>query len=559
MSPTDEQAKTLRAAVRRFEALEQSGSVALDEEARAIDTAIQALASDPEFGLLRLWNALRSFTHPLAGRTLSFLLAQRQAPRPRFAELVAIDLMGRRRTDDSSTLLNLATTAAAWLRSKPAPPQALFAELPQLLLRALRQPELVRNAALDLLVTIADVDGFGNMAAHTNGALIAEVRADDSAESADDAAFIASRAEGKGLEKTEFHEAVFRALQSLYEDLRGSESAIGEQGVFVTAQRYLQWRVLESRARATSSRVGFPVKTIRVADNSRSPAFNVVQAVLDTWMKFFETACDALELSPVVRPLEAGPGSFVINATLEEVTNPERVLERLRQLVEVGANNIGDVLATETIDAKTYRNLLEVLAEHRATLEVTIVDAEQEAISPLVPLSITFATAKAVLPPVRQVAATTRLTSDQIPQADDLSRVFGLIQLLNQGEAITPQSLDVSLRQVNYYKHAARVLGLLSAENILTSAGRQVARLNDQQRRMSTAVLFEESDCGSAWLRWSNVATLAEVDPDSANSFITHVVPGLSAVTAGRRAQTLAAWQRELAPFHYTRWRVDDR
>jgi hypothetical protein len=73
---------------------------------------------------------------------------------------------------------------------------------------------------------------------------------------------------------------------------------------------------------------------------------------------------------------------------------------------------------------------------------------------------------------------------------------------------------------------------------------------------MSAAVLFEESDCGSAWITWSRVSNLVELDPESADAFIRAAVPTMSTITASRRAQTLTAWQKELAPFHYTRWRV---
>ncbi|MGH7298202.1 MAG: DUF7226 domain-containing protein, partial [Polyangiaceae bacterium] len=229
--------------------------------------------------------------------------------------------------------------------------------------------------------------------------------------------------------------------------------------------------------------------------------------------------------------------------------------ELLRELFGAEGANLGERLQVSKIDARKYRLLLETLKNHRATLEVIMVDAQGEEPLQRQPITLTFKTAKSVLPPVREIASKT-LDSSQIPQADDVTRLFRLLDLLKDGVEVTAEALEVVPRQVNYYKQAGRILHLLSEDNELTGGGAQVARLGHDERRMSLAVLFEESDCGAAWISWSGAATLAEVNPESAVAFIRAAVPTLSPVTAKRRAQTLTAWQKELAPFHYTRWRV---
>jgi hypothetical protein len=158
--------------------------------------------------------------------------------------------------------------------------------------------------------------------------------------------------------------------------------------------------------------------------------------------------------------------------------------------------------------------------------------------------------ARAALPAIRD-AAQRELPSEVIPQADRIDRVFGLVELAFSGEEITADTLKVTPRQVNYYKQACRILRLLSEHNTLTPGGALVAKLDVEERYSVAAVLFENSDCGAAWVAWSQVRNLAELNPDDALDFILDSVPTMSTVTARRRAQTLAAWQRELAPFHY--------
>lgn len=138
-----------------------------------------------------------------------------------------------------------------------------------------------------------------------------------------------------------------------------------------------------------------------------------------------------------------------------------------------------------------------------------------------------------------------------IPQANDLSRVFRVVEQLSEHK--DPQALDLGLtpRQLAYYLDAARILGLLTESGEVTSAGRSIARMGPEERLRATVVQFESSVCGKAWIDWSKGRTLLDVSPDTASEFLEANVLDLSKATASRRAHTLQAWYKSLIPYHY--------
>src|SRR5205085_513309 len=56
-----------------------------------------------------------------------------------------------------------------------------------------------------------------------------------------------------------------------------------------------------------------------------------------------------------------------------------------------------------------------------------------------------------------------RLTTGEIPQANEWERIFAVVDCVGSGDPVTPEAIGVtSERQIQYYKKAARVVGLLS-------------------------------------------------------------------------------------------------
>lgn len=146
--------------------------------------------------------------------------------------------------------------------------------------------------------------------------------------------------------------------------------------------------------------------------------------------------------------------------------------------------------------------------------------------------------------------ALARVDSREIPQADDVERVFRIVERIAKGKG---DPTDISPRQISYYRRAAKILGFLTEDESLTPGGHLVSRLDREERLRVAAVRFEGSACGGAWVRWSGGRTLLDVDPSTAVDFLRTSAPGLGKDTCERRAQTLIAWHRALAPHHYRR------
>jgi len=148
-----------------------------------------------------------------------------------------------------------------------------------------------------------------------------------------------------------------------------------------------------------------------------------------------------------------------------------------------------------------------------------------------------------------------RISKDLVPQANTISvllRVVGVV--VEQGAVTADDIVELnSKRQIDYYKQAARILGLFNPKNEPTDRGRALAGLGDDEQRRRLYVIFEDSDVGRAWRRWSGVDRLTQVEPDTASEFLTACATGFSGTTPGRRATTLRRWLLELRSFGYAK------
>lgn len=142
--------------------------------------------------------------------------------------------------------------------------------------------------------------------------------------------------------------------------------------------------------------------------------------------------------------------------------------------------------------------------------------------------------------------------SIDVPQADDLDRVFRIVELLAEGNDLTVKGLGIrdagevtAPRQIGYYRHAARILGLIERFGGLTASGLQIASLKDRKDRLRRAVVFfEQSVVGRAWLDWSCVETAQELDGSMAEKFLEERTK-VGGATRRRRAGTLQRWLAE--------------
>jgi hypothetical protein len=203
------------------------------------------------------------------------------------------------------------------------------------------------------------------------------------------------------------------------------------------------------------------------------------------------------------------------------------------------------------IDGRKLVELVELLSQNGIRLAVSVVDSvgdtSETAVSALV---IDARRGRALLKAVESTSTRT-IDSADIPQADDINRVFTIVERIALHEEVSAETIGITKRQVDYYRRAAKILGLVAESDELTAAGRLIARLGVDDRLRTTVVYFESSICGDAWIRWSEGKTLLDVTPETAVDFLLASVPGLSEDTARRRAVTLSAWYRILIQYHY--------
>lgn len=136
-----------------------------------------------------------------------------------------------------------------------------------------------------------------------------------------------------------------------------------------------------------------------------------------------------------------------------------------------------------------------------------------------------------------------RVESSEVPQADDLDKLFRMLELINNGVADLGLLLGLAPRQVKYYQHAALILDLLNENYSITSRGKYLLTLPQVNDRYKVVMLlFESSPIGFAWLRYCKKQSVLDIDPDSAYAFLESRSSNLSMNTIGRRSRTLRSW-----------------
>lgn len=138
-------------------------------------------------------------------------------------------------------------------------------------------------------------------------------------------------------------------------------------------------------------------------------------------------------------------------------------------------------------------------------------------------------------------------SSELVPQADDIHRVIKLVGSVGNNELFNEESEGITPRQINYYKHAARLLGLVKTNGfVLQPLGWKVFYAQNPKEQISLlAEAFENSDCGWAWMKYCGVERITEIDESTAADFLIEKANGLAVDTAKRRSKTLFSWVKE--------------
>lgn len=266
------------------------------------------------------------------------------------------------------------------------------------------------------------------------------------------------------------------------------------------------------------------------------PALNTIGKISDLFSDFYKAVLNSLDIkNKSITAVDARRGSFIlrlktpnISDCLPTIINVFKVLnddDPYDKLIEMGIDTVPvEALLEEIINGKVK---IQFGLENNHIAELTM--SEDKAIEVLAKLN---------------VRSSSYISSLYVPQANDLDKVFKLVDMKAKGAIISPESIGLTTdRQVSYYLHAARMLDLLSKSNAINSAGFQFSGMDQVQRLNTASIRFESSKCGWAWLKWAGKSRVYELDPNTAETFLLEKCSTLSKNTAIRRAKTLKKWQ----------------
>lgn len=148
----------------------------------------------------------------------------------------------------------------------------------------------------------------------------------------------------------------------------------------------------------------------------------------------------------------------------------------------------------------------------------------------------------------------TRVESRDVPQANSLSVVGNLLALASAGiteKARLSRELPLALREVDYYMHAARILGFARFEKIqefeLTDEGRGYLQAETPTEKCT--LLARAVRGADVFERLLQEQREDDLDREKVAMFLKAVTAnpdnprsGLNITTARRRADTMIAW-----------------
>lgn len=262
-----------------------------------------------------------------------------------------------------------------------------------------------------------------------------------------------------------------------------------------------------------------------------------VGAGFNAWSKFNEWWISAFSGHDAkLLPASAAVGSFQLDLILEsDGKQAEKILSAADQLAEYASGNL--VLP----EASRWGQLVEVLTEFGLTMSV----AHYWGIRESKTIDFDRTSMRTVKRRVSEGPAK-RVESLDVPQANVIDKVFEIAEQISHASTI-----EMDVRDINYYRRAAKILGLIDEKtDTLTAAGRQIIRLNKEDRLKTAVILFETSTVGEAWISFSNGKTLLDIDVGTAESFLVQRST-LTGDTIKRRAKVLRAWHASLSVYHY--------
>ncbi|ENP8415199.1 DUF6575 domain-containing protein [Vibrio alginolyticus] len=281
---------------------------------------------------------------------------------------------------------------------------------------------------------------------------------------------------------------------------------------------------------------------LRIAkkNSAGSPDSTMVTKIIDALSAIVGSLMDdeSREI-PKLYPLTANHGSFEVKLGTNNHLKSSIAIEQLASLLE-DTSDLDSKLKNVGLDPYRLKDLLEIAQQYNLQLELK--PKTYDVLSNNIRIGV-----REFEPLIESLkdSTTTFIDSGKVPQANDLDRVIDIVCRIVNGEKIVHDNIDglSSKRQVQYYTDAAYCLGLLNKNLSVTSAARFLAATSTKEIQYKfLADRFESSEFGWAWMKWSKVNRMAELDESTAQNFIAECVRGLNDATSKRRSSTLATW-----------------
>lgn len=271
-----------------------------------------------------------------------------------------------------------------------------------------------------------------------------------------------------------------------------------------------------------------------------------VARIQTLWARVYESALDIFYgvKNAQLRPICAYQGSYTVQFRVRiPPAQMSSAFEAFEMVGRLTAKGIDTSTRAKFTQSRELLELLFALSVDRSQIEASMFLAGED--SQRQPTFLMEAPSEELLRLLQSNAARS-VHSEDVPQANDILKVFSLVEHVSNGRYPTADELGVVDRQVSYYRRAAEILGYLHG-GTLTPSGAHIVGKTDNDKKASALVHFEASTVGSAWLYWSGCSSLGEIDAKSAEKFLVEAAVGLSKSTAERRAKTLQAWKKALA------------
>ncbi|MEH4660496.1 DUF6575 domain-containing protein [Phytobacter diazotrophicus] len=265
-----------------------------------------------------------------------------------------------------------------------------------------------------------------------------------------------------------------------------------------------------------------------------------VSKLFECFNDFYSSILNSIDEKDTMRPVSGRPGSFVLAFQAEKMLQIEPLLRDLNNLI-VFKGDIVNFVSERNIDVQMLSALFQSVIESSSSFELKS-NATDEIVLTVRKTDAEFYNH------VLAKMSTQVVGGYQVPQANLIKKIFKIVELKWEDKHLDLISTGLDERHINYYIHAAKILGFLHGNGSISALGQQLAESAYEKRLRIAARSFEASHCGWAWIMWSEVKKLSELDPNSAETFLLEKCRSLSAKTIKRRASTLRQWCEVLIP-----------